>query len=136
MGGSKSIVMEIKFEVIISGNDQDLIYKFHEWLEPDGWKHDFYDPLVSNGVFHHEQLGDGWNGEIIRRQFTGLKDKNGKEIYEGDILENSNKYGTVKVKVLFKHGAFRFKGIKGRSSWNFIETFEKVGNIYQNPELL
>lgn len=75
----------------------------------------------------------GYNGEP--EQFTGLKDKNGKEIYEGDIL---GYWGTTTWEVLWveKKCAFRF----GNYVLNFPMTEcikkEVIGNIYENPELL
>lgn len=72
----------------------------------------------------------------ILMQSTGLKDKNGVEIYEGDIVENSHKeIGFIKN----CSDAFCFN----RQEWNFYlsgigagSPFEILGNIYENPELL
>lgn len=74
--------------------------------------------------------------EVIVMQSTGLKDKNGVEIYEGDIVENSHKeIGFIKK----CSDAFCFN----RQEWNFYlsgigagSPFEVLGNIYENPELL
>lgn len=68
-------------------------------------------------------------------QFTGLKDKNDKEIYEGDILSD-NRYSNIYDKVRFKDG--RFVCIDGYSLNNCLAEFqlEIIGNIHKNPELL
>ena len=73
-------------------------------------------------------------------QYTGLKDKNNKEIYEGDILFES--FGERYYRVIFKNGSFstEFKGDFEEYSFDLIDVVaqscEVVGNIYENPELM
>lgn len=78
-------------------------------------------------------------------QFTGLHDKDGKDIYEGDIL--GRKDGGTLLKVEFRHGAFGYEYCGEFHSWagnhnftfNPLDTdvdFRIVGNIHDNPELL
>jgi uncharacterized phage protein (TIGR01671 family) len=75
-----------------------------------------------------------------RRQFTGLKDKNGKKIWEGDIvkqvyLDGNNKKQIANFVTEFKDGAFSF--YKKDWSWGFhTSDIQIIGNIYDNPELL
>ena len=80
-------------------------------------------------------------------QFTGLKDKNGKEIYEGDIFNciydfdgcTEHKVGVVYIEAA---AAFRLKNFgechqQGVTKNIFdMERKEVIGNIYENPELL
>lgn len=69
----------------------------------------------------------------ILMQYTGLKDKNGVEIYEGDILKFNTKGGNEMVYEVKWKG----KGFKPtRMSDDNQEEIEIIGNIYQNPELL
>jgi hypothetical protein len=71
---------------------------------------------------------DNW-ALVNRDEYTGLKDKNGKEIYEGDIV---HQFGGKNHLVEFKDCAFRCGGFP----LNAIHQSEVIGNIYENPELL
>ena len=103
---------EIKFRVYDSTND---IMVFQSASRRD----DFWYPF-----------GFEVRGELM--QYTGLKDKNGTEIYEGDILQRNDNSITV---VEFENGMFVTK--YDALMWELYENSPIViGNIYQNPDLL
>lgn len=72
-------------------------------------------------------------------QYTGLKDKNGKEIYEGDILEFSGNVVALGI-VKYNENFATFQACNGNSGWLFGNesgtSIEIIGNIYENPELV
>ena len=92
----------------------------------------------------------GWKSVLIPTvgQYTGLKDKDGKEIFEGDILKTDKFIGVIEyndivaalvVKINdstdnYYHWSFLNEGDITRNSQ--LQYTERIGNIYENPELL
>jgi uncharacterized phage protein (TIGR01671 family) len=100
--------------------------------------HQMHYILTLDGRFQNLQNGSGGD-EYVVQQYTGLKDKNGKDIYEGDFIkatsdqyENENFVG----KVIFDEGSYltwiNKNDIRGINE----DDFEVIGNIFDNPGLL
>ncbi len=105
----------------------------------------------SKGVFIDISIGkhrQHVNNHVVLMQYTGLKDKNGKEIYEGDIITSPECKHPYQV--IYCYGSFDINWpkcckhcAKGDASHGslyemlaFDEGTEVIGNIYENPELL
>jgi len=88
------------------------------------------------------------NKKLVLMQYTGLKDKNGKEIYEGDIVEAYDgtrdvvKIGRYNVDVAEYGcpvcGVYTNSGIVYHAlfGWDWAGEVKVIGNIYENPELV
>jgi uncharacterized phage protein (TIGR01671 family) len=112
------------------------IRKFRVW--------DNVDYMSSSFTLHDLQTNKiGFTSDCIVMQYTSLKDKNGKEIYEGDILGLND----FKYKVVFEDGEYILIHINNDwGVWGSLKNIHRhdmlqlkfiiIGNIYENQELL
>ena len=124
-------------------------YKFRAWDETEKHMYNWGNLINQNlkNIFTiTEQCG------YILMQYTGLHNQNGKEIYEGDIIEFSydmfvGNFDTfvAKGKVVFEEGAFYVEVFENERTTKDetyllysinLDTIEVIGNIYENKELL
>ena len=116
----------------------DRIIKFRAWHEKlERMIFAGFSIGVGGGTLWKDESGKSW-GDLELLQYTGLKDKNGKEIYEGDIVRLDH-WSPKEYIVEFNRGAFCFKHNKDDASYNdckYLEKCEVIGNIHENPELL
>lgn len=102
--------------------------KFRAWLkkssiDDEPWMVGPFDLTQDNRwIFEHEP---------ILMQYTGLKDKNGQEIYEGDIVKGG--FSGKNFEVIFKEGSFYAREML---LYGINPECKVIGNIYENPDLL
>ena len=136
------------------GEKMNREIKFRAWIKEENKMInvetiDFTDKsmqyLEKNEIIDVYLLRTTFLEDIELMQYTGIKDKNGIEIYEGDILKYNFSYdGRLKhispVTYLETQASFGIKDIYGNEIPLYRITannyFEVVGNIYENPELL
>ena len=128
---------EIKFRAWDDDKSQ-MIYDFSK-------NYQIYTKDETNILFCGGEMDNGdWN-EPILMQYTGLKDKKGKEIYEGDIILNPTATEPEDKGWLVFWKDYRWMIRMNDSQYQYefdfnadfdTSKFEVIGNIYQNPELL
>lgn len=116
------------------------VIKFRAWnreLQVMGSAHPL-DVLAADIAERPEAYQRDWKNLDIM-QFTGLHDKNGKEIYEGDVVEfEDERRSWQEVRWRDDWGSFElFKGKMWMGAlWKYRSEVEVIGNIWENPELL
>ena len=131
-----------------------MIPKFRAW---DSVKKKFVEHffITDNSLIcNMEKPTSGYNSpipveksELILMQSTGLKDKNGKEIFEGDIIaievDDTETPINARVSQNSKIGVLMFHVFEDNEDVPMVEllednsvAFEIIGNVYENPELL
>lgn len=123
--------------------------KFRAWIKTGNETDDYVKPMTIQQMIHSKESTfnlEQLNDLVDFEQFTGLKDANGKEIYEGDIIKffGANK----KIKAKNEFGIIVYKADRYGAGFNSIIQNEEhgygginiaqdivVGNVHENPEL-
>jgi len=118
-----------------------MVPKFRAWHMPFGYKGPMQEMVYgkASSILAFEEMSPD---EYIVEQFTGLKDVNGKEICEGDILMTKARRIQIVEKGILSID--RYSSISGFYAYNLSDgkpyTFsyddEVIGNVHENPELV
>ena len=118
--------------------------KFRAWIEGRNGTMEYGVILSTKGNYCSVEAGWDIQGEypnISVMQFTGLKDKNGLEIYDGDVLESNQLDANVRVNWSTIWACWECFGMSGTEDFGLLSNISLnnylvIGNIYENPELL
>lgn len=116
---------------------------FNDWIEGTGIFNDGINTWLSFNE-PEKAIAYGLNHKRVHAEtigeFTGLTDKNGKRIFEGDIVNGFNdlhqRLETYKVKWACNNGFYFVDDCETEWHPEHIENVEVIGNIHDNPELL
>ena len=109
--------------------------KFRAWVMNDYDGHGLVDYMEDDAGTFNDPFEAHKNGEIVLMQYTGLKDKNGVEIYEGDVFKATHNFGPGGMHERISSVAFDLEKGYQWEYWD-LDTIEVIGNIYEHPHLL
>ena len=123
-----------------------MIPRYRAWIKTENCFADYIESIR----FYINEIDLCWGGicesdcfdfkDVILMQSTGLKDKNGKEVFEGDIVKMAKDvYSEPTHYEVVRHygGAYRIESKQhGCELWLRHTDCEVVGNVYENKELL
>lgn len=122
-----------------------ILFRAKQTGGSDKWVYGFYveaETLDKSGIeyFIIEKSADGESHLVAPEtvgQYTGLTDKNGTKIFEGDICKHRSNYSdnTVISTVIYADGHF-LALVNEHSGFELSEKLEVIGNIHDTPELL
>jgi hypothetical protein len=91
--------------------------------------------LTLGGEFYNLQNGSGGN-EYVVQQYTGIKDVNGVDIYEGDVVTKGFELLNFLCEYSIEDAAYILSYEHGFNYLTDFSTLKVVGNIYENPKLV
>lgn len=120
---------EIKFRVWDDENEE-MVYEVG--VTPEG---------IPYTIPGHNESFDAFDyyPHCHKMQYTGLKDKDGQEIYEGDVVKGYNRIfenASYRYEVRFLNGCYMFGNWNAHEYFNKHQKIEVIGNIYETSELL
>lgn len=128
---------DIKFRVKVTWCDSVWLASV-DYMKSDGFGGWYGLAFININSWESAQVEFHTDADDVLMQYTGLKDKNGVEIYEGDILWLGDA-GSI-VQILWSDFKLRLKWVNPMGASDNIyawkDDLEVIGNIYENPELL